>query len=110
LPIKDLLAAAGITGGPVFRPVSRSGTVRGDARLTDKSVADIVKAYARRVGLNVADFGGHSLRAGFITTAADRDVSEVRIMDVSRHKDSRTVRGYIRRANLFKGHAGTSFL
>jgi hypothetical protein len=42
--------------------------------------------------------------------AADRDVSESRIMDVTRYKDSRTVRGYIRRANLFKGHAGASFL
>ena len=108
--VKEWLSAAGITSGPVFRPVSRSGRVRGDARLTDQSVADIVKAYAALVGLNVADFGGHSLRAGFITTAADRDVSEARIMDVSRHKDSRTVRGYIRRANLFKGHAGASFL
>ena len=108
--VKDWLASAGITDGPVFRSVSRSGRVRGAARLTDQSVADIVKGYAERVGLSVADFGGHSLRAGFITTAADRDVSEARIMDVSRHKDSRTVRGYIRRANLFKGHAGASFL
>jgi hypothetical protein len=46
-------------------------------------VADIVKACAGEVRLNVADFRGHSLRAGFITTAADRDVSEVRIMDVA---------------------------
>lgn len=58
----------------------------------------------------MSDFGGQRLRAGFVTTAADRDVSESRIMDVTRHKDSRTVRGYIRRANLFKGHAGASFL
>ena len=58
----------------------------------------------------MADFAGHSLRAGFVTTAADRDVNETRIMDVTRHKDTRTVRGYIRRANLFKGHAGASFL
>jgi integrase len=108
--VRDWLAAAGITSGPLFRPVSRSGNVRGDERLTDKSVSDIVKRYAAKVGLEVADFGGHSLRAGFVTTAADRDVSETRIMDVTRHKDTRTVRGYIRRANLFKGHAGASFL
>ena len=41
---------------------------------------------------------------------ADRDVSETRIMDVTRHKDTRTVRGYIRRVNMFKGHAESSFL
>jgi hypothetical protein len=34
----------------------------------------------------------------------------MRIMDVTRHKDVRTVTGYVRRANLFKGHAGASFL
>jgi hypothetical protein len=58
----------------------------------------------------VDDFGAHSLRAGFVTTAADRDVELTRIMDVTRHKDVRTVTGYVRRANLFKGHAGASFL
>jgi len=30
-------------------------------------------------------------------------------MDVTRPKDGRTVTGYVRRANLFKGHAGASF-
>jgi site-specific recombinase XerD len=107
--VRDWMSAAGITDGAVFRPVSRSGNVLA-GRLTDKSVSDIVKRYAATIGLTVADFGGHSLRAGFVTTAADRDVSESRIMDVTRHKDTRTVRGYIRRANAFKGHAGTSFL
>jgi hypothetical protein len=41
--VKDWLEAAGIMEGPVFRPVSRSGRVRGDSRLTGKSVAEIVK-------------------------------------------------------------------
>jgi hypothetical protein len=48
-----------------------------------------------------------------VTTAAERDVELTRIMDVTRHKDVRDVRtvtGYVRRANLFKGHAGASFL
>jgi len=108
--VKDWLEAAGITDGALFRPISRSGNVRGDARLTDKSIAELVKRYAARVGLQASDFGAHSLRAGFVTTAADRDVELTRIMDVTRHKDVRTVTGYVRRANLFKGHAGSSFL
>lgn len=107
--VRDWLEAAGITDGSIFRPVNRHGGV-GQVRLTDRSVANLVKAYAGRIGLNVEDFGGHSLRAGFVTTAADREVSESRIMDVTRHKDTRTVRTYIRRANAFKGHAGLSFL
>lgn len=102
--VKDWLAAAGFTEGPVFRPISRSGKVRGSARLTDRSVADLVKKYAARIGLQADNFAAHSLRAGFVTTAADRDV------ELTRHKDVRTVTGYVRRANLFKGHAGSSFL
>jgi integrase len=109
--VKAWLGAAGITSGPVFRPISRSGNVRGgDARLTDRSIASIIKAYAARAGLDVAQFSGDSLRAGFVTTAAERDVALTRIMDVTRHRDVRTVTGYVRRANLFKGHAGSGFL
>jgi hypothetical protein len=108
--LRDWLSSAGITEGALFRPVSRSDNVRWAGRLTDRSVADIVKKYAARVGLEADDFAAHSLRAGFVTTAADRDVEMTRIMDVTRHKDVRTVTGYVRRANLFKGHAGSSFL
>jgi site-specific recombinase XerD len=108
--VRAWIVAAGLTSGPLFRPVSRSGTVRGAQRLTDRSIADIVKRHATAAGLKVADFSGHSLRAGFVTTAAERDVELTRIMDVTRHKDVRTVTGYVRRANLFKGHAGASFL
>ena len=42
--------------------------------------------------------------------AAERDVELTRIMDVIRHPDVRTVTGYVRRANLSKGHAGASFV
>jgi len=73
-------------------------------------IVELVKRYAAKVGLQASDFGAHSLRAGFATTAADRDVELTRITDVTRHKDVRTVTGYVRRANLFKGHAGSSFL
>lgn len=107
--VKEWMAAAEITSGALFRPVSRSGRVL-EGRLTDRSIADIVKRYAETIGLDPAAFSGHSLRAGFVTTAAERDVNESRIMDVTRHRDSRTVRGYVRRASMFKGHAGSSFL
>ncbi|BCM88113.1 site-specific integrase [Methylobacterium indicum] len=114
--VRDWLDAAGITEGPVFRPVSRSGRVRmtmGDAnpaRLTTQSVADIIKGYAAAAGLDASTFGAHSLRAGYITTAAERGADLARIMDQSGHRDTRTVVGYIRRANAFKGHSGDGFL
>lgn len=110
--LREWLDAAGITEGPVFRPVSRSGRVRQgeNVRLTTQAVADIIKRYAGAAGLDPALFGAHSLRAGFITTAAERGADMARIMDVSGHRDPRTVVGYIRRANAFKDHAGGGFL
>lgn len=114
--VHEWLEAAGITAGPVFRPVSRAGQVRGltqsgnTPRLTTQAVADIIKRYTAAAGFDAATFGAHSLRAGYITTAAERGADLARIMDQSGHRDPRTVVGYIRRANAFKGHSGSGFL
>jgi site-specific recombinase XerD len=100
--------AAGITSGALFRAVKKGGRVAG--RLSDQWVADIVKAYAERVGLEPALPAGHSLRAGFITSAAKRGASIFKMMDVSRHRSIETLRGYVRDAELFKDHAGAGLL
>jgi integrase len=71
-PVKALqewLEAAGISSGPVFRAVSKSGAVA-EAGLSDRSVANIVKAMVGAVGLDATAFSGHSLRSGFLTSAA----------------------------------------
>jgi site-specific recombinase XerD len=107
--VSTWLAAAGISEGPVFRPVKRGGNVS-PSRLTDRSVADIVKRRAARLGLDPAVFSGHSLRAGFLTSAAARGASIFRMMDVSRHKSVDTLRGYVREADLFRDHAGSGLL
>ena len=115
--VRDWLDAAEITEGPVYRPVSRSRRVRSSGkvrllipRLTTQAVADIMKRYAEAAGLDASTFGAHSLRAGYITTAAERGADLARIMDQSVHRDPRTVVGYIRRANAFKNHSGSGFL
>lgn len=99
--LKSWMQAAGIKSGPLFRPITKSKTVR-DQRLTDKSVALLVKKYAALVGLDADDFAGHSLRRGFATSAAQHDVDERDIMKQTRHKSERMVRRYIERGNLFK--------
>jgi integrase len=103
------LAAAGILEGPIFRPINKAGGIR-PRRMTDQSVALIVKAHAERVGLDPAQFSGHSLRAGFLTSAAKRGASILKMMDVSRHRSVDTLRGYVRDAELFQDHAGTGLL
>ncbi len=54
--------------------------------LTPYSIGEIVKRYVKAAGLDPAEFGGHSLRAGFITSAVENGASVFRTMDVSLHR------------------------
>jgi site-specific recombinase XerD len=107
--LREWLDAVGIETGPIFRPINKAGTVAA-GRLTDRSVANIVKAYAERAGFDASTFSGHSLRSGFLTSAAAKGASIFKMMDVSRHKSVDTLRGYVRDAELFKDHAGAGLL
>lgn len=102
------LDAAGITAGPLFRGVDRWGRVGTDA-MTAQSVRNILQQHAQAAG-HAGRIAAHSLRAGFITSAAEYRVSLQRIMEVTRHTDPRTVLRYTRRADLFLDHAGEAFL
>ncbi len=111
-PVKAVqawLATAGILDGAVFRAVGKGSRV-GQAALSDKSVANRVKHYAGQVGLDAADFAAHSLRAGFVTSAAEAGASIFKLAEVSRHRSTDVLAGYVRSANLFKDHAGADLL
>jgi integrase len=56
------------------------------------------------------DFGGHSLRAGFVTSAAERGAKTERFMDHTGHKSVAMVRVYTRRVDSFAEHAGDGLL
>jgi integrase len=107
--VQTWLAAAEINDGPVFRPVLKGGRLQPVA-LKDHAVAAVVKRYAELAGLDPALFAGHSLRAGFLTSAAEAGASIRKMTEVSRHRSIETLRGYVRRADLFKEHAGAAFL
>jgi site-specific recombinase XerD len=99
------------------RDQQRPGVPCRDARwarlrrcLADDSAARIVQRYAKRVGLDPASYAGHSLRSGFLTSAAESGASIWKLSEVSRHKNLDTLRGYVRRVDLFKEHAGAAFL
>ena len=78
--------------------------------ITPRHIANIIKYRAKQAGLNKDDFSGHSLRAGFITSAANSGADVFRVMDVSRHKSVNIVKTYVRRAKQFDDHAGQSFM
>jgi integrase len=93
--VKRWAEAGGIgAGAPLFRPIDKGGTVA-ETRISDRTIARIVKARCQAAGLSADDFSGHSLRAGMVTSAAEADVPEWRIKLHSRHK-SDIVRQYIR--------------
>lgn len=103
------LSAAGITEGPIFREVDRHGRV-GAGALSDRSVARIVKRTVKAAGLDETLFAGHSMRAGFVTSALDRKVDVLKVKKQSRHVKVDTLAGYDRRENDFDDHAGGDFL
>jgi site-specific recombinase XerD len=111
-PVKALrtwLKVTEITSGPVFRSVFKSGRILANT-LSDRSVANIVKSYAKLAGIDPAAVSGHSLRAGFMTSAAQNGASIFKMMKVSRHKSMDTLQGYVRDLDLFKDHAGAELL
>lgn len=79
-------------------------------QICDRTVAEIVKRYARAARLDPSQFAGHSLRAGFVTSALEHGADLFKVMDVTRHKRVETLREYDRRAKAFKNHAGKGFL
>lgn len=64
-------------------------------RLNDRTVARVVGTAARKAGLPGA-WSGHSLRAGFLTSASARGASLAELAQHARHARPETTLGYIR--------------
>jgi integrase len=107
--LRDWLAKAAITTGPVFRPFANGGRIL-NAPLTAHSIGDIVKWYAGKAGLDPRDFSAHSLRSGFLTSAAMRGASVFQLQAISRHASLDALLGYVRAANEFRENAGRGLL
>jgi integrase len=105
--LRAWLEAAGITEGAVFRRVFNKRAQRvTDKRLAARNVATIVKTAAAKLGLEAAAFAGHSLRAGFVTSAVKRGANLIKITDVTGHRSLEMLKTYSRDAEAFVGHAG----
>jgi len=94
-PVKALnkwVVAAELKEGKIFK-------------ISDKSVALIIKKYANYAGFDAHRYAGHSLRSGFATSTAESGAEERNIMAMTGHKSTEMVRRYIKEANLFKNNA-----
>jgi len=97
----EWLEAAGLRQGALFREIDRHGRL-GAKPLHKDSVGLIVKRAAARIGLNAAQYAGHSLRAGLATQAYLNGANELAIMQQTGHRSLATVRKYIREQSLFR--------
>ena len=102
--LKKWLEISKIKSGPVFRRFLK-GSKLSEKRLTDQTVALLIKAYLNLAGIDSKNYSGHSLRSGFATSAAESGAEERNIMAMTGHKSTEMVRRYIKEANLFKNNA-----
>ena len=88
--------------GPLFRRISTGGGI-GDTPLHGNAVQRILTKRIAMAGLVIEGFermSAHALRVGFITEAYNQGVRDEDIMRHTRHKDLRSMRGYVQRASL----------
>lgn len=108
-------------GDPVFRCIGKSQLL-GRYRLSARSVSRIIKSRLRamiiRQGSSHADadelvkwFSGHSLRSGYVTSAAAANVPGYRIQQHTRHKSADMIARYVRDADKWSrsGLKGVGF-
>ena len=81
-----------------------------DEPMSDRAVARLVQAATTAAGYAPVPFGGHSLRAGFITSAARTGAGIFKIQEISRHRSLQVLAGYVRDAQVYRDHAGSGFL
>jgi hypothetical protein len=105
--VQTWLAAAEISRGSVFRSVARGGRV---GTMSPYAASLVIKQRIAAIGLDSATCSGHRPRSGFLTSAAEAGGSLFKLTEVSRHKSLDTLRGYVRRVDLFKEYTGAAFL
>ena len=104
ISLKNWIEISKIESGPLFRRFVK-GSKLSKSRLTDQTVALLIKEYLKLAGIDSKNYSGHSLRSGFATSAAESGAEERSIMAMTGHKSTEMVRRYIKEANLFKNNA-----
>jgi site-specific recombinase XerD len=105
--IRRWITIAQITEGPLFFCLYRNAKYyafphnRRHRRLSDRSVSLIIKRCLELADYDSLGYSGHSLRAGFCTSAAQAGIAEHAIMSHTGHRSEKVMRGYIREGNLF---------
>ena len=106
ISLKRWIEVSNVSSDSLFRRFSKGSKLTKN-RLTDQTVALLLKKYLKLGGIESKNYSGHSLRSGFATSAAESGAEERTIMAMTGHKSTEMVRRYIKEANLFKNNALT---
>ena len=106
-PVRAIQAwtlAAGAAEGPLFRTVDRAGRIL-PRRCSDRAVARAVQRAVRVSGGDPTRVGAHSLRSGFVTSAARAGAPTWAIQLQTGHRSLAQLHQYVRPATLFQENA-----
>ncbi|WP_432510929.1 tyrosine-type recombinase/integrase [Kineococcus sp. SYSU DK001] len=95
---------ARLTDGPAFLRMTKGGKSLRLERLGDRGVAEVVKRRALDAGLDPSLFSGHSLRAGFVTSATRAGVPGVSIARQTGHRSAAALAACVREDRPFPGN------
>lgn len=102
--LENWQTVSGIVHGAVFRRVNRHGHVLGQ-RLSGEAVSIILQQRLRDAGFDPAGYSGHSLRAGFATSAAQAGATSWKIRQQTGHASDAMLGRYIREGEMFSDNA-----
>lgn len=102
--VQNWIEKSGIEKGALFVSIRKGGIMTGE-QLSDRSIADIIKHYAHKAGLDAEKYSGHSLRSGLATSAAQHGVSSWKIKAQTGHKSDAVLSRYIRSGDIFLNNA-----
>ncbi|MCP4696560.1 MAG: tyrosine-type recombinase/integrase [Gammaproteobacteria bacterium] len=98
--LKEWISTSGTMTGPVFRPITRHGDIS-PARLTPRGLAGVLKSRCKDAGMESADISGHSLRAGFVTSALKEGQNAQLVQAQGGWASPAMLSTYFRNASLF---------
>ncbi len=102
--LTNWLMRSGITEGAIFRPITRHGQLQPE-RLSGDAVSEVIRERLAAAGMDPEGYSGHSLRAGFATSAAQAGASTIKIRQQTGHASDAMLSRYIRDGELFVGNA-----
>ena len=108
--LKEWLAEADITEGPVFKPINRWGHIKPKS-MSPGSINDLLKSIGKACGFDfVSDLSSHSFRRGLATSSAREDIDFETIKKQGGWKSDSTVWGYIDEGRLFTDNSTHSLI